>query len=298
MRCLVSGASGLIGRTIVKRLAQRGDSIVRLVRGGAGDGVSWDPDSGRIDLAGADGIDAVIHLAGENIASGRWSAERKRRILHSRAYGTRLLCECLANLRRPPRVFLCASAVGFYGDAGESERTEASPPGRGFLADVCAAWESACEAIRNAGVRVVHLRFGLVLARDGGALPWMLSIFRWCLGGRLGDGRQWVSWISLADASRAIEFLIGHESVTGPVNVVAPNAVRNVEFTRAIAAAVHRPAPFAVPAFVLRALAGEMAQELLLSGARVVPRVLDDRGFRFEQSTLDEALRIILAGEP
>jgi uncharacterized protein len=295
MRILVSGTSGFIGKAVSRRLEERGDSVVPLVRREGGEGILWNPQAGRFDVAGAEGANAAIHLAGENIASGRWSSARKKAIYDSRVIGTRLLCEGLAKLGRPPRVLVAASATGFYGDGGEIEQTETSGPGGGFLSEVCRAWEFACGAARNKGIRVVHLRIGLVLAPDGGALARMLPIFKLGLGGRIGDGRQWMSWITLGDLVRVFEFALADETLAGPVNAVAPNPVRNAEFSRALARALRRPALLAVPAVLLRVAAGQMAEELFLSGARVVPSVLTGRGFRFEHAFLDEALGALVA---
>jgi uncharacterized protein (TIGR01777 family) len=295
MRVLVSGASGLIGRGVSRRLSGRGDEVVPLVRREGSDGVVWNPRTGRFDAAAAEDADAVVHLAGASIASGRWSTARKRVIFDSRVVGTRLLCDGLAGLARPPRVLIAASATGFYGDGGELEQTETSGPGRGFLADVCKAWESATESARARGIRVVHLRIGLVLAREGGALALMLPIFKLGLGGQIGDGRQWMSWISLCDTVRIVELALTDETLAGPVNAVAPNPVRNAEFSRILARVLGRPALLPVPAALLRLVGGEMAQELLLSGARVVPSVLAARGFCFEQPLLEGALKALLA---
>jgi uncharacterized protein len=295
MRILVSGASGLIGRAVTRKLRERGDSVVPLVRREESEGILWNPQSGRFDAAGAEGADAAIHLAGESIASGRWSSARKKAIYDSRVNGTRLLCERLAKLGRPPRVLVAASATGFYGDGGEIEQNETSSPGRGFLAEVCRAWESACGAARSKGIRVVNLRIGLVLAPDGGVLARMLPIFKLGLGGRIGDGRQWMSWITLRDLVRIVEFALADETLAGPVNAVTPNPVRNSEFSRALARSLRRPALVAVPAVLLRAAAGQMAEELLLGGARVVPSVLTGHGFRFEESCLEAALDTLVA---
>jgi len=297
VQVLVSGTSGLIGSAVSRKLAggARGYTVVPLVRREGGDGVIWNPQTGRFDAAAAEGAEAVIHLAGASIASGRWSAARKREIFDSRVAGTRLLCEGLARLGRPPRVLIAASATGFYGDGGEIEQTETSGPGRGFLAEVCQAWEAACEGARRKGIRVVQLRIGLVLAREGGALALMLPIFKLGLGGKIGDGRQWMSWISLCDVVRIVEVALVDETLEGPVNAVAPNPVRNAEFSRTLARTLGRPALLTVPATLLKLVGGEMARELLLSGARVMPSVLTARGFRFEQPLLEGALEALLA---
>lgn len=293
MRVLVSGSSGLVGASLTTRLAAAGDTVVPLVRDATRAGVLWQPESGRFDAGAAEGADAIIHLAGEGVASGRWSAGRKRRIRDSRVIGTRVLAEGIARMRKPPRVLAVASGIGFYGSVGEEPRTESSPPGRGFLADVCVDWEAACDAARSL-TRVVHVRIGIVLAGAGGALSAMLPIFKLGLGGRIGDGRQWMSWIGFEDLLRVFERVLADESIVGPVNAVAPNPVRNAEFASTLAAVLQRPAVLPAPAFALRAILGEMAEELLLGGAKVVPDVLCTRGFSFAHPTLDEALRAAL----
>jgi len=294
VRVLVSGASGLVGGALVARLEARGDLAVPLVRRRAASGVHWDAKSGRFDTTAAEGFDAVVHLAGENIAAGRWSEQRRAAIRDSRVAATRFLAEHLATLKCPPKTLVCASAVGFYGDAGEAECTEATPPGGGFLAAVCRDWEAASEPAAARGIRVVSLRIGLVLASQGGFLPRMLPAFKLGLGARLGDGRQWMSWITLVDLLRAIDRVLADEGMRGPVNAVAPEPVTNAAFTAALARALRRPAYWTVPAFVLRATLGEMADEMLLAGARVIPAKLRDAGFRFEQPRLEAALQALV----
>ena len=296
MRVLVSGASGLVGSALLRSLEAQGDPAVALVRRDGASGVRWDPKTGRFDDAAAEGFDAVVHLAGANVAAGRWSERRKSEIRDSRVLGTRLLAERLAALCRPPRVLVCASAAGFYGNAGAAPCTEVSPMGRGFLAEVCRDWEAACEPAAERGIRVVKLRIGLVLAKQGGALPRMVPAFKLGLGARIGDGRQWVGWITLADLVGVIERTIADETLSGPVNAVAPESVTNAQFTATLARVLHRPAFFAVPAFVLRAALGEMADELLLAGARVIPTRLVDIGFPFENPELEPALRALTQG--
>jgi uncharacterized protein (TIGR01777 family) len=293
MRILISGASGLIGAAVCRRLLERGETVERLVRAG-GEGVLWDPKTGRFDSAAVEGADAVVHLAGESVFSGRWNEARKAAIRESRVAGTRLLAEGLAQLDRPPRVLICASATGFYGNRGDADRTESSPPGKGFLAQVCRDWESACAPAAKRGMRVAILRIGLVLSANGGALRTMVPLFKLGLGGRIGDGRQWVSWITLKDLVRIVEHTLGDEGLAGPVNAVSPNPVRNGEFTQVLGRVLSRPAVFVVPAFVLRLAVGEAADELLLSGARVVPMRLRERGFRFEHAEIEPALRAVL----
>jgi uncharacterized protein (TIGR01777 family) len=297
MRILVSGASGLIGTALVERLRQSPHSaeppqILRLVRRPprAADEVFWDPAAGQLDPAALEGVEAAVHLAGENLAAGRWNAERKARIRESRVEGTRLLSRTLAQLSPLPRVLLSASAIGFYGDRGEEELHEGSAPGSGFLAEVCRAWETATEPAAAAGIRVATARFGVVLAQQGGALAQMLTPFRWGLGGPMGSGRQYVSWITLDDAVRAILFLLELEGVQGPVNVVAPEPVTNREMAKALGRALHRPAILPLPAFVLRLLFGELADEGLLASARVYPRRLTAAGFEFHDPAIGETM--------
>ncbi len=293
MRVLVSGASGLVGRALVARLEARGDFVASLVRRAGASGVRWDPKAGTFDDTAAEGFDSVVHLAGENVAAGRWTEQRRSEIRESRVGGTKLLAQHLSALRRPPRVLVSASAVGFYGDGGAVECTEASPRGRGFLAEVCGDWEAACDPASARGIRVVKPRIGLVLAREGGALAQMLPAFKLGLGGRLGDGKQWMSWITLADLVSVIEHAIADETLRGPVNAVAPEPATNGQFTATLAAVLGRPAFLVVPAVVLRGALGGMADELLLSGARVVPARLREGGFQFRHPKLEPALRAL-----
>jgi uncharacterized protein (TIGR01777 family) len=242
-----------------------------------------------------EGLDAVVHLAGENVA-GRWTRAKKARIRDSRVRGTRLLAEALARSRRPPKVLACASAVAYYGDRGEEVLRESSPPGRGFLAEVCRAWESATAPAAERGIRVVNLRFGLVLSRAGGALGRMLPVFRVGLGGRLGDGRQYWSWVALDDCVAAIGHALASQGLAGGVNVVAPHPVTNAELTAALGGVLSRPAPLAVPAFAARLAFGEMAREVLLASARVEPARLLAGGFRFRFGRVRPALEHVLGG--
>jgi len=298
MRVLVSGASGLIGGALVAALPAAGHACVRLVRHtprGPGE-LAWDPAAGSLDRAGLEGVDAVVHLAGEPIAGGRWTAARRERIESSRVRSTALLASALAGLARPPAVMLCASAMGFYGDRGDEFLTEASPPGRGFLGEVAARWEAAAAPAAGAGIRVVHSRFGLVLAAAGGALHEMLPIFRAGLGGPFGNGRQWCSWVTLADTVRALVFAIGTDALRGPFNVVAPEPVRNAEFARALGRVLRRPALLPAPAFALRLVLGRgAADELLLASQRISPVALHAAGFHFADGELEPALRATLA---
>ncbi len=296
MRVLVSGASGLIGKALTATLVGRGDRVIRLVRRPPVglDEVAWDPKQGSFDRSCAEGADAVVHLAGEGVGSGRWSAKRKAEIRSSRVDGTRLLAEGLSRLETPPRVLVVASAVGFYGSGGDQEKTEKSPPGGGFLSEVCQAWEAAAELAVASGIRVVQLRLGLVLSATGGALSQMLTPFRLGLGGRLGDGRQWTSWTTIDDVVRIVEEALDDHRLRGPVNAVSPEPVTNADFTRTLARVLRRPALLPVPSFALRLAFGEMADELLLSGSRVVPKVLEEAGFQFAYPELEGALRHLL----
>lgn len=300
MKILVSGASGLIGSALVPVLTASGHDVIRLVRSqpAAGEAaVRWDPEAGTLDAAGLEGLDAVVHLAGENLAEGRWTAEKKRRIRESSVKGTRLLCEALAGLARPPRVLVSASAVGYYGDRGDELLTKESPPGSGFLAAVARDWEAAAEPARRAGIRVVHPRMGPVLTPAGGVLAKMLPPFQAGLGGRVGSGRQYVSWIAVDDLLDAMLHLLATEALRGPVNMVAPRPVTNAEFAATLGRVLGRPAVLAVPAFAARLALGEMADEVLLASARVTPVRLAASGYRFRYPELEGALRHLL-GRP
>lgn len=291
----VTGGSGLVGTALTHFLVSGGHRVTHLVRHpprmGA-DEVRWDPGA-FVDTGSLEGVDAVVHLAGENIA-GRWTEEKKAAIRDSRLEGTRVLARFLAEMDRPPRVLVSASAVGYYGDAGEERLEEDAPPGEGFLAGVCRGWERAAMEAAAGGVRVVRLRIGMVLSPEGGALRTMLPAFRLGLGGPLGDGRQWVSWISRDDLVGIIHHAILDESLSGPVNAVAPHPVRNRELASALGRVLSRPARLRAPASVLRLLAGEMGEELLLSSARAVPAALEAAGYRYRHAGLEEALRHLL----
>lgn len=298
MRILVSGSSGLVGSALIPTLTAAGHDVVRLVRSKSANRskelASWDPAKGQIDVSGLSDIDAVVHLAGESIASGRWNTERKARIRDSRIQGTRLLAETLAKLPAPPKVFVCASAIGFYGDRGDEVLSESSSPGTGFLADVCREWETACDPLQRSGTRVVNLRFGVVLSRQGGALKQMLLPFQMGAGGILGNGKQYMSVVSLKDAVGVIEFVLGNSGVAGPVNVVCPQPVTNYEYTKSLGKVLHRPTIFPVPGFAARLAFGEMADALLLSSSRVVPDRLLAAGYQFRDPTVEAALRSAL----
>lgn len=292
-RVIVSGSSGLIGRRLTDYLSNRGHRVHPLVRTEVRPGsreIHWNPRRGSIEREALEAADAVVHLAGENIAAGRWTAARKQRILGSRVEGTRFLCESLASLTAPPRVLLSASAVGYYGDCSAQPVDEQSSSGSGFLSRVCRQWEAATRPAQQAGIRVVHMRIGLVLAAEGGALSRMLTPFRMGLGGPVGNGRQYVSWIAIEDLVRCVEYIIGHDSLSGPVNTVAPNPVTNAVFAKTLGRVLHRPALAPLPALAVKAAFGEMGQALLLQGARVLPGKLLDGGFEFRYADLESAL--------
>jgi uncharacterized protein (TIGR01777 family) len=294
---LLTGASGLIGTSLIRNLHAKRISTIPLQRAPGSGAVVWDPYAAQPlnDPSRLNGVTAAVHLAGANVSGKRWSKAYKQEILDSRVKPTKALAGLLAGLPKPPSVLVCASAVGIYGDRGDEELDEASSPGSGFLAEVCIAWEAAAQAARDAGIRVVHLRFGVVLAGQGGALEKMLPIFRLGMGGPLGGGRQWMSWVAISDAIAAIEFALETPQLAGPVNVVAPQPVTNLEFTHALGKAVHRPAIVPAPAFALKLAFGEMADEALLASQRVVRSRLTEHGFSFAfprlDSALDEAIR-------
>ena len=297
MKILVSGSHGLVGKALIRSLTDDSHEVVRLVRRERifGDPeVEWHPNQGRIDAQHLEGFDAVVHLAGENIASGRWTSEKKRTIRESRVKGTTLLSESLARLSRPPSVFLSASAIGYYGDRGDEPLTEESMSGEGFLADVCVEWEKATQRAAEKGIRTVCTRFGIILDAKEGALAKMLFPFRMGIGGRIGDGKQWMSWIALDDVVNGLKFLIEDKATRGPVNFVAPNPVTNAEFTKTLGQVLSRPTLFPVPAFAARLALGEMADALLLASQKVEPNVLEERGFPFYWPTLEPALRHLL----
>lgn len=295
LNIVMTGASGLIGSALRPVLQADGHILIPLPRvskrAGPPAARAWDPEKGAFPSAALEGADAAIHLAGESIAAWRWTAAKKERIRNSRVAGTRQLCEALARLPRPPRVLVAASAIGYYGNRGDEILDEGSAPGSGFFPDLCRDWEAATRPAAEAGIRVVNLRFGVVLSRAGGALPRMLPPFRLGLGGPLGDGRQFMSWIALDDAVGAIRHALRDETLRGPVNAVSPQPVTNREFARALGGILHRPTFFRVPAFVLKGALGEMAGPLLLASARVAPRKLEAAGYTFRFRDLDAALR-------
>jgi uncharacterized protein (TIGR01777 family) len=297
LRVLISGARGLIGSALLPRLRARGHELGVLTRHAERPGeFGWDPAGGRLEARGIEGFDAVVHLAGEPIAA-RWTPARKALIRESRVAGTRLLAQRLADLERPPRVLVSVSAIGIYGDRGDEVLDEASPPGVGFLPAVCRAWEDAAAPAAARGIRVVHPRLGLVLTTRGGALARLLPLFRLGLGGPLGDGRAWWSWVVLEDVIAVLERALVDESLVGPVNVVAPGAVTNRTFTRTLGRVLGRPALLPVPALALRAFFGEMAEGALLASAHVTPVRLQTAGHAFRFPGIEDALRHLL-GRP
>jgi hypothetical protein len=293
MYVAVTGASGFVGRALSARLSKDGHRVLRLVRrmpSGPGE-VDWDPLAGRIDPAALAGVDVVVHLAGENIGAGRWTEASKTAIRDSRILGTRTLVAGLKQMEHPPKVLVSASAVGFYGNRGEEELKEGMFGGGSFLADLVTAWEKEALVAQTPATRVVCTRFGVILGRGGGALAKMLPIFKLGLGGKLGSGRQWMAWVSLTDAIGAILFAIESGRLLGPVNVVGPQPATNLEFTKALGRALHRPTLAAVPEFALRAAFGEMAEEMLLASLKVIPAVLLKQGYVFKHPTVEQALR-------
>lgn len=297
MRVLITGSSGLVGSNLIPLLTTGGHEVARLVRsdaGGAADRILWKPNDGEIDRDALEGFDAVVHLAGANIGDKRWSAERKAQIRNSRVDGTKLLAEALAGLSSPPKVLVCASAIGYYGDRGDEELDEQSAAGEGFLADVCRDWETAANPARDKGIRVVHTRFGVILTPEGGALKKMLLPFKLGAGGVIGSGKQYWSWVAIDDVIGSILHALTNDAVSGPVNVTAPNPATNREFTKALGRVLSRPTIFPMPAFAARLALGEMANELLLASARVLPKKLLDTGYEFRHAELEAALRHVL----
>jgi len=291
-RVAVTGSSGLVGTELVAFLRSGGHQVLRVVRGAADreDEIGWDPSSGLRDPARAEGLDAVVHLAAEPL-TGLWTEKKKRSIARSREQGTRTLVESLRSLERPPETLISTSAVGYYGDRGDEPLTEEAGNGEGFLAGVCREWEAAARGAEEAGIRVVRLRLGVVLSGRGGALPVMVPPFWLALGAVLGDGRQWMSWVSLDDVLDVIHFVLDRESVRGAVNVVAPGVVRHGEYTRTLGRVLSRPVPFRVPEALLRAAPGELAEEMFLASQRVEPAVLASAGFSFRHPGLEGTLR-------
>ena len=296
MKILVAGASGLVGSALIPVLESEGTEITGLVRSSPkANEIEWHPNHGGIDATRLEGFDAIINLAGENIAEGRWTDEKKRKIRDSRVDGTHLLSEAIAKLATKPRVFLCASATGFYGDRDDEILDETSDSGGGFLANVCRDWEGATESAAKAGVRVVNLRFGPIFAREGGMLGKMLTPFKMGMGGKVGSGKQYISWVAIDDVIGAIKLALADESIHGALNVVSPNPVTNEEFTKTLGEVLSRPTVMSIPAFAARLVFGEMADEMLLVSQRVAPKKLNEAGYQFKHPELESALRHYLA---
>lgn len=298
MKIVIAGASGTVGSVVVPALRQAGHEVRRLVRRAAqgADEITWNPAVGEFDQAALERerVDAVINLAGENVAGGRWTERRREEILRSRVDTTRTLVRAMQGMARKPAAFLCASAVGFYGEGGDTVLTEASGIGHGFLPEVCLAWETHAKGAARSGVRTALLRFGVVLTHEGGALAKMLPLFRAGLGGRLGSGRQWMSWIGSEDVVGAVQHALADERCAGPINFVAPGAVTNAEFTATLARVLKRPAVLPAPAWALRLAFGQMADEALLASARAAPVRLTETGYAFRHPSLETALRAVL----
>ncbi len=296
MKILIGGSHGLVGTALIKSLEIKGHEIFRLVRHypASETEIEWSPDRYSIQLARLEGFDAAINLAGESIAEGRWTDEKKKRIRESRVKGTKLLADALANLTKPPQTLICASAISYYGNRGDEVLNENSTPGNDFLAKVCIEWEEATALATEKGIRVVNARFGVILDKEGGALRKMLPPFRMGIGGRIGSGKQWMSWIALDDVIGGIEFALANASIKGPVNFVAPNPVTNAEFTKTLGRALSRPTIFPIPAFGVRLVFGEMADALLLASQRVQPERLASAGYAFQYSELENALPHVL----
>ncbi len=297
MRVLVTGSNGFIGTTLVQASERAGHEVVRLVRGPAGPGqLHWDIRAGQLDTDKLVGIEAVVHLAGVGIGERRWTEEVKAAIQDSRIDGTRVLCGALAAMRRPPSVLVSGSAIGYYGDRGAEILDESSSPGKGFLAELCVAWEATANVARQSGIRVVNLRTGVVLGPGGGVLAKTLPLARLGMGGRLGSGNQYMSWVSLTDEVGAILHALANDSVDGPLNATAPNPVTNATFTATLSKVLNRPAPLPVPAFALSAALGkEMVTDMVLASQRVMPAQLQATGYEFVHPELEDALRAVTA---
>lgn len=297
MKILLTGSSGFIGSSLVAFLKERGHQVIKLVRKSErlnSDERFWDPAKGIIQIEDLQDVDAVINLAGDNISNGRWTEEKKKRIFDSRIKSTKLLCEALSILDQPPKVLISASAIGFYGDRGDLVLMEDSLKGTGFLADVCENWEKATDNAIHKRIRVVNLRLGVVMSPKGGALKTMLFPFKWGLGGKLGSGAQYLSWVALEDVLAIINFVLENEIIKGPVNAVSPYPLTNAEFTKHLGSIIHRPTLFSVPTIALRMLLGQMADEMLLVSSRVVPQKLVESGYVFKYPTIDSYLKVAL----
>jgi uncharacterized protein len=295
MKVAITGASGLIGSALVPHLRNRGDEVLRLVRrpATAPDEVTWDPVAGTVDLGALEGIDGVVHLAGAGVGDHRWTDAYKKTILDSRVDGTHTIVKAMTELSSRPATLVAGSAIGWYGDTGDRAVDESAPAGSGFLADVVRAWEAAADPAREAGIRVTHARTGLVVAKQGGAWAKLFPIFKLGLGGKLGSGRQYWSWISLRDEIDALTYLLDNPAMSGPVNLTGPHPATNAEVTKAMGAVLGRPTVFAVPSFALKTVLGEFSTEIL-SSARVIPEVLESSGFTWQDVTVESAIRAAL----
>lgn len=298
MKVLISGATGLVGKALAPVLTAKGMEVFKLVRSAPSTAseIRWDSEKGfsEQDRERLEGFDAVVHLAGDNVASENWSDDKKRRIRESRTVGTKVLIDALKKCKQPPKVFVSASATGFYGSRAAEELTEDSDAGEGFLPEVCRDWEAEIRKASDFGARVVMLRIGIVLSKEGGALDKMLTPFKFGVGGVVGSGEQYMSWISLSDLVRAVVFALENDAVRGPVNATAPNPVTNEEFTKALGEALNRPTLIPVPEFAIKLLYGEMGEALVLGGNRVLPRRLEAAGFSFEDTDIRKTLRRVL----
>lgn len=296
MNILMTGSNGLVGSYLWPRFIANGHQVKRLVRRepASDNEYYWDPDT-TLDATSLKGVDCVVHLAGESLAEGRWTAEKKARIRDSRVKGTQLLCETIADLPNAPKIFVCASAIGYYGDRGEEILTEESSAGTGFLPDVCKEWEEATNIAKQKGLRVANLRFGLILSSHGGALKKMLPPFRMGLGGKVGSGDQYYSWIAIDDVAGVIDQILKQETLEGPINIVSPNPVRNSEFTKALGKVLRRPTIFPIPAFAARKAFGEMADALLLASVRVHPEKLLSNNYIFRYPEIEGAFDHVIS---
>jgi len=295
MKVAVTGSSGLIGSSLVSFLSEKSVTVSKILRENTkDDDISWKPEDGDWDSAFTGGVDGIVHLAGENIASGKWTRKKKEKIRNSRIEGTTRLCEHILKLPTPPSVLVCASAIGYYGNRGVEFLNEGSSRGSGFLPDVCLGWEEAAESVSKAGIRVVNVRFGIVLSKDGGALAKMMTPFKIGMGGKIGSGTQYMSWVAMDDVTGAIYHTLITESLKGPVNVTAPNPVTNKEFTNTLGEVLKRPAVVPIPAFAAKLAFGEMANDLLLASTKVAPKRLSDSGYKFQYPELENALKHVL----